>query len=177
MKKIPIYVLLSGAILLMAACGLGGPDSPGFLSEYPGGIINLDLYYAGTETTNLIIAFDEDTSITSGNELLVVLPVGQFLQYDEFDSPFIYQSFTWYAPDIPQGAYYVYAWLDFDGEGDLDAVWEEEDSVTIYSPNDDFSFDNVNYEILSTQGLLSPNYEFWTDYAPDIILNMYANLG
>ena len=140
---------------------------PGYYSEYPGGTVAVDLS-GTTDTTALIIAFDEDEWVMSGNEYIKEINAGI---YNTARST-IRQSFTWYAPEVPVGTYYVYCWADLNGNGTLD-MGTDDAYVDLFSPAGEYVYNNqvMPYGIIAVTltGIdLHPNYEFWEDFAPDI---------
>ncbi len=137
----------------------------------PGGTLRIELSSGEpvTSSTLVHICFDTDTIIMSGGESIVTIPVADY--YSSAGS--VFYCVTWHAPDVTPGSYYVYAWIDFNGDLVFDTVttpWET-DYVFLYDPEGALSALSTPGEITNPDfDILLPNYTFWDDFAAQIDL-------
>jgi len=86
----------------------------------PSGFVYLDIYYSGdiSTDTRLWIAFDPDINVSDGDESTLSIPLGDYLYTVEgYDAHVV---LPWSAPDVPDGSYYVYSWIDVTADGVMD---------------------------------------------------------
>lgn len=150
----------------------GTAGEPG--GNVPGGVLNMSFGDSITVDTVVRICFDPDQFILSGNETTVDVPLVDYL-----DGGSVNFAVTWHAPAVTPGSYYVYAWVDLNGDSIMDAFPNEQDPTVIYDPLAEVSGPVYSLNFGSGQieagAVLMPNYTFWNDYASEI--NFYMNYG
>jgi hypothetical protein len=104
-------VAAAAGVFLLAGCG-----APGTIAT-PGGTlaVSVDSSY-DTSSLQVVVVFDTNTSIGDGDELTYAFPLSTYA--DDFGS--IYHTMSFSCPEVPEGDYFVYAWLDFDADGEYD---------------------------------------------------------
>lgn len=148
-----------GPIGLTGAAGLAG-------GRIPGGALAVTIDATADADTAIVIAFDPDEIADSGNEQLVIIPLGDYVVAGNVN-----RTFVWNAPSVSPGTYYVYAWVDTDLSEALNDESYTTGEVFVYDFANDYGYDEVD-RIGSTNSTLTPNYTFWTDYAPDIDISL-----
>jgi len=172
MKKM-LLILLAGALVLMAGCeGPAGPAGVDGISgnAVPGGTLEINISEGLTENSKIVLVFDPDATLLDGNETVYDFPLAD---HTIIDNATLYT--TWYAPEVVPGDYYVYYWIDFDGNGQIatsDENGAEEYTLDIFGSKSRFSFSppGAVTSIKSNGAILLPNYTVWEDYAPPLNL-------
>ena len=136
----------------------------------PGGIVQIDLNFdTNLDYTNkLIIAFDPDVNVSDGDEYTVEYPLGDYM-YD-FDGIGLNLPLPWSAPDVPEGLYFVYCWVDYIENGVMDA--SEADSYSdLLGASVGYYFDTTGPVFIDqTYGseVVFPTYAVDGGYVPQI---------
>jgi len=175
-----LIVALSGCELLVGPAGPAGPTGAtgdtGAAGDagpagsnggnIPGGVLNISTYFgAWPETTPLLhICFDPDATILDGSESIVAIPISDYID----DSGWLSYSITWRAPDVAPGAYFVYVWLDSNGDS---AFQKDTENITLYDPRYvlNIATEEEFWQITNPDStILLPNYTFWDDFAAQI---------
>jgi len=167
MKTINILLIASIVFLLLPGCsfmdsltGEAGLDGSGGLAadNIPGGSFSVYSDNGNiTAVSRVIIAFDPDPNILSGNEYLIIVPIGEFRNGSNIN-----HTFTWTAPDVPPGSYFLYAWLDPD---ETEFFNEFSDQHVLFDQSGNLSY--MSLTINASNGATEPNYIFWDDFAAE----------
>lgn len=166
MKKVKHFLLL--IILFLFSCTgpigpTGLPGSEG--ANVPGGIISFYIDdNSGAADMAVMIAFDPDEFVASGNEIIIEVPFADYMTGND-----VAHSVTWRALGVPLGEYYVYAWFDLDGGRDFDSGTPESTYIFIYDIDGAFSYTEAPDRI-TTSETLEPNYVISENYAADIFI-------
>ncbi len=117
--KVSLLLAVVAGILLLAGC-----DQLGTVAT-PGGTITVDVS-GGFDTTKLqvVVVLDTNAAIRNGGERVYTFPVSGYA--DEYGN--IYHIMSFSCPDVPEGDYFFYAYLDFAGDGAFspDLSWEND---------------------------------------------------
>jgi hypothetical protein len=155
-----LSIAFTGCDLFTGPAGEDGVNG----GNIPGGFIQVQ---ASTliPASEVLIIFDPDNAILSGNESTVVIPVGDYQVAGGLD-----WRFSWRAPNVNPGNYFIYFWIDINGNGIIDSV-NEESSFVLYDPDNYYFLEgsppgSIGFEI----PLEIPNYTFWSDFAPQLDL-------
>ena len=121
-----LLMAVLAAVLGLTGCDLfSDVELPGAV---PSGFAYLDFSNIAdfSADSRLWIAFDPDRNVCDGDEHTLSLPLGAYLvETTYFD---IYVVLPWSAPEVPEGSYYVYCWIDTTADGVMDS-----DEGTSYS--------------------------------------------
>lgn len=202
-KKCLSLIILFSVITIFSSCELGplGPDGVDGLNgldgadgldgtdgnqgqnsrTVPGGTISVILAEGSSSLdsplSSVIIMFDDDTTGIEGDEYYVEVDFSTFSAANNELS----HSQTWYAPSVPPGSYYVYAWMEIgtvdyslDTSGSTDEQIYNNQQVTVWDPTGNYrdAADAV-IEITSLTSFLEPNYTCTDENAPQIDLTLY----
>jgi hypothetical protein len=123
MRKTP-RMILKVLAAIAAAAGiflLVGCDALGTIAT-PGGTlaVSVDSSY-DTSSLQVVVVFDTNTSVGDGDELAYSFPLSAYVS--GFGS--ISHTMSFSCPEVPEGDYFVYAWLDFDADGEYDPFDDE----------------------------------------------------
>ena len=184
-----IVLLLAACLVLLIAVGcdnLIGPEGPagadgatGATGEtgpagedggnIPGGIVFFNIPTGGlaSESSLIQISFDPDRYVMDGDETTVSIPIADYFPSLGAGA---YYSLTWHAPDVVPGSYFVYAWLDFNGDSLFDAA--DADCLTLYNPRNNLNIDATSINNPDATDIIPPNYTFWEDFAAQIDFEM-----
>ena len=155
-----VLSLLSGCSLLDSLTGEAGLDGSDGLAAatIPGGGFSV---YSDTvsisDASRVVIAFDPDPNVLSGDEYLIFVPIGEYRNGSSIN-----HTFTWTAPDVPPGSYFLYAWLD---PNETEFFNESADQHVIFDESGNLNY--MSYTIYASNGLTVPNYIFWDDFAAE----------
>ena len=157
---------VDGATGPAGADGADGEDG----GNIPGGTLTLSISYGGIATSSSIvhICFDPDIYITDDDETMLTFSIA-----DYFGDNGVSYTVTWRAPDVMVGSYFVYTWIDFDGNSVMDTTPNDERNfVTVFDLSGTLEATSTPGEITNNTGdsILIPNYTFWDDFAPQIDL-------
>ena len=174
MKKMFLF-LLAGILLLFSGCDfLEGPAGADGIS-IPGGTIDITVQTL-TPSSTAVVVFDPDEKILDGDETVITIPL---VSYTNGDTARFITS--WRAPEVVPGDYYVYYWIDFDGDGVIDTLADdsgkEENTLSIFNDSTSaLSFDPAGaVTTIISDNLLFPNYTVWDNFAPQ--LNLAISTG
>lgn len=109
--RVIIALATAAGIFLLAGC-----DELGTIAT-PGGTlsVSVDSSYP-TTSLQAVVAFDTDRILGNGNEELFVFPLWDYA--DDFGQ--VYHTMSFSCPEVPEGDYFVYAWLDLDANQEYD---------------------------------------------------------
>lgn len=173
MKKVLIILLVS---LVFMSCdffmgdpgvdGLDGADGADG-GNYPGGMLTI-LDDSGSADSNykVQVVLDPDVNVLDGDEFMFSIDLGPYIIANEIDL-----VLPWYMADAVPGSYYIYAWVDIDGDGIIDdgvTGGPEESTLIIYDPLSDYTIDITSI----TGAVLRPNYTFYTEFAPEVSFSL-----
>lgn len=169
-KRVLVIVMAVLLLAVFSGCsfftGPAGEDG----GNVPGGTVTVLIDSAlFTPETTIRIVFDENTLVLNGSEAFVNLPLADYIGSG-------YLTLTWKAPDLNPGSYYVYYWVDLDGDRTING----DESSDVYHPGNDYSI-NVSLtpmEIVSSSGYkLFPNYTSTVDFAPFLELSPFGYMA
>jgi len=107
--------------LAVALAALAFTGCPGTALIAPGGTFYVD-YEGGGDISQMqvVVVFDEDDQIDVGSDYRYTFSVS------EFDDGFgnVHETRSFVCPGVPAGGYFVYAFLDVDGDGEFEP-WSE----------------------------------------------------
>jgi len=179
-KVFPLIILILMFMVVLAGCdfftgpagvdginGINGVDG----GNIPGGIITISYGYDEniSLSTKVWVVFDPDENIMDGNETRISVSIGEYL-YDSDGAYGIQTNLPWHAPGVAPGSYYVYCWLDYDGDEAM-SVGEANGYAGLYGF--DMGYYCSDYSTISNDYYntgIFPNYTFWEDFAPQITI-------
>jgi hypothetical protein len=110
--RILTAVVAAAGIFVLAGCELGTIATPGGTLS-----VSVDSSY-DVSSLQAVVVFDTDRFIGNGNEELFTFPLSGHA--DDFGG--IYHTMSFSCPEVPEGDYFVYAWLDFDADAEYDLL-------------------------------------------------------
>ena len=147
--------------------------------DIPGGTMDVSVLYWGDTVPDVIVAFDPDANVMSGNETLVRVSLDPYWDQDGDVSQF----FTWSSEgsDLALGDYFVYAFIDLDSDGQYGQLEIYNSQIVLYDPNGRYTFNTQNMQIElpinSYAGRVLPNYSYTTYFAPQLHFSLNVNVG
>jgi hypothetical protein len=113
--RILTALVAAAGIFLLAGCELGTIATPGGTLS-----VSVDSSY-DVSSLQAVVVFDTDRFIGNGNEAAFAFPLSEYA--DDFGG--IYHTMSFSCPEVPEGDYFVYAWLDFDADEEYDPFDDE----------------------------------------------------
>jgi len=104
-------------VLAVALAALAFTGCPGTALIAPGGTFYVD-YSAGGDISQMqvVVVFDENDQLGVGSDYTYTFSVSEY--EDGFGN--VYETRSFVCPDVPVGSYFVYAFLDYDGDGEFE---------------------------------------------------------
>ena len=164
-------------VFLIIGCTVDGDRGPAGApaGNVPGGMVAVCIN-DGSAAADLavMIAFDPDEIIGNGNETLVEIPLAAYID----GSTNIRKTLTWQADTVAPGSYYVYAWLDVNGNRSFDTgVLYEWNYIQIYDEAGAYAYQTgAPYATITSTFPLVPNYICTADSAADIVFEWYIDV-
>ncbi len=142
----PVSIRRLLLVMAVALAALAFTGCPGTALIAPGGTFSID-YSAGSDVSQMqvVVVFDPDAEIDVGTDYTYAFSVS------EYDDGFgnVHETRSFVCPGVPAGGYFVYAFLDVDGDG-------------VYEPASEVSWIYGD-----------PNYLIDTSGTPDVIKAQY----
>jgi hypothetical protein len=161
--------LLPTLVIVLAVLAFTG--CPGMFAISPGGTFTVECYsYGDMSQAQVVVVFDQDDDIDVVTEYTYRFPVDQY--ENTSGDVLVTQSFE--CTDVPVGDYFVYAFLDFDGDSVYEPIPFEDDSWTYGEPN--YYIDDSSHPYLiggKYDPPLIPNYSVSSTYAAPLEFTLY----
>lgn len=169
-KVLPLFILILLFTIVLVGCdyftgpagkdGLDGIDGVDG-GNVPGGFLDVFVYSGSLEQgAQVRIVFDPDTTILNGNETIEIIPLADYIEIGSINEPL-----SWHAPEVVPGSYYIYAWIDYEGDGLIDTLQTSEGTFSVFGS---FSIDTAGTPWIINDSLNRPNYTFFDDFAPQV---------
>lgn len=150
--------------LLIAAAVLAFTGCPGMFAISPGGTFTVDFYdpdVVDLSNLQVVVVFDPNDILDDGIDYTYTFPVGQY----EFWPGEVRVIRSFECPDVPVGDYFVYAFLDYDGDGVFEPESENEVSRTFGDGYYYIDSSDTPYMIAAPYPSPDPNYTVTSTYA------------
>jgi hypothetical protein len=163
-RLLPALVIVL-AVLVFTGC-------PGVFMISPGGTFTLACFYFAGDMSKLqiVVVFDPNNVFDDGIDYTYTFPVGDY-EFPE-GSGDVQVTHSFECPDVPSGDYFVYAFLDYDGDTYYEPADAQNDSW-VYGDTPLYQIDASGTPYMITSPNPSPNYTVSDTYAAPLQFDFY----